>query len=158
MDEGAQRSGTEIPKEQAMRVKTHVIGAVAGIEAADKAAAALYELAGTEQLQRKDAQKTVQLAKQGLDMALTRAQALDGMRELSSDARSEATTATNKLKEARTTLQRMEKQVAAKMTRNDMEQLREHAQDLHTSLSNAENSVERIAKAYDVATDLELGG
>jgi hypothetical protein len=146
---------------EASHVQSHVVPAIAGIEAADKAAAALYELSGGEQLDQKDAKETVKLARQNIQFALDRAEALSGMKTLSSDAKSEAKRATMKLREARETLTKLDKQVnkkQARISRNDSEMIREQAKDLHTDLSDAENAVERVAKAYDVPTDLEFGG
>jgi flagellar hook-basal body complex protein FliE len=151
---------TEAEDRDTARVKSHLIPVVAGIEAADKGVAALYELAGGEEIDRKDAQAAVRLADEGLEMAFTRVQSLNKMKNLSEDAKSEADNAMTKLKDARTALNRIEKQVNKKqaISRNQVEQLREDAKDLHSVLSDAENSVEQVAKAYDVSTDLELEG
>lgn len=139
-------------------VKAHVVPTIAGIEAADKAAAALYHLSSGEELNRQDAQRTVQLAQQGLNLAYNRTQALGDMKDLSSDARSEVDAAETKLRDARQTLSKLQKKVGTRIKTEDMEQIRDHAQNLHTNLSDAEASVDRVAKAYDVSTDLEFGG
>ena len=89
-------------------MKSHLIPVVAGIEAADKGVAALYELAGAEELDRKDAQAAIQLADEGLEMAFTRVQTLNRMKNLSEDAKSEADNAMTKLKDARASLNRIE--------------------------------------------------
>jgi hypothetical protein len=143
------------------KVKAHVVPAVTGIQVADKAVSALHELAGAEQLDKKDAQKTVQLAEDGIQMALTRTQALNKMEGLSAEAKSEADSAMKTLREARTNLKAIQKKVQtkqARIPRKDIEQIREQAKNLHQSLSDAESSVEQVAKAYDVPTDLEMGG
>lgn len=146
--------------EKMVRVRAHIVPAVAGIEAADKAVAALYELSGDEQLRPQDARRTVALAKQGLAMSIERINALEDVADLSDDAKSEANRASTKLQEAKTTVTRLEKQISKKGTisRNTAEQIRSDAKDLHTDLSDAGNAVEQVAKAYDVPTDLEFGG
>jgi hypothetical protein len=148
-------------EQDTVHVRSHVVPAVAGIQAADKAVAALFELSGEAQLDPADARRTVMLAKQGLTMAIERTNALDDKVDLSSDAQNEADRATTKLREARTTLTRLENRIGkkqARISRNAMEEIRENAKDLHSDLSDAENAVERVAKAYDVPTDLEFEG
>ncbi len=141
-------------------VHANVVPAIAGIEAADKAVAVLYELAGGEGLRQKDAQDTVALARQALDMALDRAAALDNVRGLSRDARTQLDRATRSLRQARTTLRRIDEQVGNRQARVPLDRaqrLRDQAGSMHEDLSDAEDSIERIAKAYDVPTDLEFG-
>ncbi len=139
-------------------VKAHLVPAIAGIESADKAAAALYELSSAEQINRQDAQRTVQLAQQALNLAYGRTQALGNMKGLSSDARSEVDAAEAKLRDARQTLSQLQKEVGAGTRTEDMKQIQDHAKTLHGDLSDAQKSVDRIAKAYDVSTKLEFGG
>lgn len=143
------------------KVKAHVVPAVTGIQVADKAVSGLHELAGAEQLDKKDAQKTVKLAEDGIQMALTRTQALNKMKGLSADAKTEADSAMKTLKEARATLRQIQKKVRtmqARIPQKDLAQIREQAKTLHQNLTDAESSVEQVAKAYDVPTDLEMGG
>jgi hypothetical protein len=131
---------------------------IAGIEAADKAAATVYELAALEKMDGKDARQAIQLAKQGIDLAHERAKRLGGMKTLSDDARSEANTLTVRLDDARTTVQQLDKESARHHSP------RRHGADpragaeLHDTLTEAERAAERIARAYDVSTDLEFGG
>lgn len=151
---------TDKTDKEMVRVRAHIVPTVAGIEAADKAVAALYELAGDEQLRPEDARRTIALAKQALAMSTDRLSDLEDMSGLSSDAKSEAESAATKLKDARTTISRLERQIGkrnATISRNTTEQIRSHAKDLHDDLSEAESSVENVAKAYDVPTDLEFG-
>lgn len=157
--EGDMKSSADKKEKAASNVQSHVVPAVAGIQSADKAAAVLFELSGNEQLRQKDAQMTVDLAQRALAMALNRAEALEDMKGLSSDAKSEADRATTALREARTTLRKIDKQVGAKkMSPKQAEQLRVQVKDLHEDLTAAENAVEQIAKAYDVPIELEFRG
>jgi hypothetical protein len=143
----------------AARIEAHVIPVVAGIQSADKAAAVLFELSDNQRLVQKDAQRAVDLAQQGISMALDRAKALDTMDGLSTDAKSEADRAAEKLRDARTTLRQLDKQIGNKrLSQDKAQQVREHAKELHDDLIEAENAIRQVAKAYDVATDLEFGG
>jgi hypothetical protein len=143
----------------ATHVQTHIVPAIAGIQSADKAAAVLYELSGNEQLRQKDAQVTVNLAHQALTMAINRADALDDVVGLSSDAKTEAARASTALRQARMTLRKLDKRIGGKKwTPNEAEEIRVQVKDLHEDLSNAENAVEQIAKAYDVPIELEFRG
>jgi hypothetical protein len=80
------------------------------------------------------------------------------MKTLSDDARSEANTLTVRLDDARTTVQQLDKESARHHSP------RRHGADpragaeLHDTLTEAERAAERIARAYDVSTDLEFGG
>ncbi len=154
------RSMKQKSADKSAKINAHVIPIVAGIESADKATGVLYELAGSEQLTQKQAQETVELAQDALDLALDRATALDDVAGLSSDAKNEAERATTRLRDARSSLQDLEEQVSQKRTRvsrDDAERIREQAADIHENLSEAEDAIERIARAYDVPTDLEFG-
>lgn len=158
-DTKMEKDTTATTDKAASHVQSHVIPAVAGIQSADKAAAVLYGLSGNEQLRPKDAQTTIDLAQRALAMALNRAEALDDVTGLSSDAKTQATRATTSLREARTTLRKIDKQVGTKkMTPRQAEQLKEQVKDLHEDLSEAENAVEQVAKAYDVPIELEFRG
>lgn len=158
-DKGMEKDTTAKKEKAASHVQSHVIPAVAGIQSADKAAAVLYDLSGNEQLRPKDAQTTVDLAQRALTMALNRAEALDDVAGLSSDAKSETARATTALREARTTLRKIDKSVGTKkLTPKQTELLKEQVKDLHEDLSDAENAVEQVAKAYDVPIELEFRG
>ncbi len=143
----------------AMKLRSHVLPAVAGIEAADKAIGALYELTSEDTINVRDVRETVALARQAITLATDRADSLNAMTSLSDDADSEADRASTKLEEARTTLVRIDKQLKkGKLSRNQIEQVHEAARDVHQDLSDASNAVERVAKAYDVPTDFEFEG
>lgn len=140
-------------------VESHVVPAIAGIQSADKATAVLYQLATSEQLDPKDAQRAIDLAQQALALALNRAEALDGMRGISDNAQNQAERAKVALREARATLRTVDKQVGTKkLSLEKAEQLQAHANEIHEDLSKAEAAMESIAKAYDVPVDLEFRG
>lgn len=146
---------------EASRVRSHVIPTLAGIEAADKAVGVLYELAGSYQFGQNDAQDSLSLARQALDMALDRAAALQDTEGLARNARDELDRATRSLRQARTGLREMNQQIGERRGRMPMdraERIREQARNVHEDLSQAEDSVERIARAYDIPTDLEFRG
>lgn len=146
---------------EASRVRAHVIPALAGIEAADKAVGVLYELSGSYQFGQNDAQDALSLARQALDMALDRAAALQDSAGLSRNARDELDRATRSMRQARTSLRQINQQIGERRGRMAMdraERIREQARDVHEDLSQAEDSVERIARAYDIPTDLEFRG
>ena len=143
----------------ATQVQSHVVPAIAGIESADKLTAVLYELASNPQQRQKDAQMTIDLAQRALGMALDRAEALDDIAGLSNDAKEQAEQAAMKLREARVMMRSIDKQVGGKkLTPKQSEIVRSQAKELHDDLSAAEESMERIAKAYDVPTELEFRG
>lgn len=145
--------------DNAVQVQSHVVPAIAGIESADNLTAVLYELASNPQQRQKDAQMTIDLAQRALGLALDRAEALDGMKGLSDDAQEQAQQATMKLREARVMMRSIDKQVGGKkLTPKQSEIVRSQAKELHDDLSAAEESIERIAKAYDVPTELEFRG
>lgn len=150
---------TEVSSKETVKLRAHVVPAVAGIEAADKAIGALYELTSEETINVRDVRDTVALARQGITLATDRAESLNAMETLSDDADSEADRAMTKLKEARTTLVRIEKQLKkSQLSPNQIEQVHEAARDMHQDLSDASNAVEKVAKAYDVPTDFEFEG
>lgn len=150
---------TEVSSKETVKLRAHVVPAVAGIEAADKAIGALYELTSEDTINVRDVRDTVSLARQGISLAMDRAESLNAMTTLSEDADSEADRASTKLKEARTTLIRVEKQLKkGKLSANQVEQIHAAARDMHADLSDASNAVEKVAKAYDVPTDFEFEG
>ncbi len=151
--------GTGSQHGEAYRVRSHVIPTLAGIEAADKAVGVLYELSGSYQFSQNDAQDSLSLARQALDMALDRAASLQDTEGLSRNARAELERATRSLRQARTSLRQMNQQIGERGGRMPMdraERIREQARNVHEDLSQAEDSIERIARAYDVPTDLEF--
>lgn len=146
---------------EASRVRSDVIPTLAGIEAADKAVAVLYELSGSYRFDRNDAQDSLSLARQALDMALDRASALQDNEGLSHNARAELDRATRSLRQARMGLREINQQVGQRRGRMPMDRaqrIREQARNVHEDLSQAESSISRIARAYDVPTDLEFRG
>jgi hypothetical protein len=157
-DEDDRKPIRRVDENERVHVKNHIVPAMAGLEAADNALAAIFELAGTGNLDQKDARNAVKLAQHGLTMAIDDASSLNKMRGLSEDAQSEADRAVTTLRDARTKLQRIDNQVGRKtFSRNAVEQIRDQAKELHSDFSDAENALERVAKAYDVPTDLEFG-
>ena len=150
---------TTLDSKETVKLRAHVVPAVAGIEAADKAIGAIYELTSEETIDVRDVRDTVSLARQGISLAMDRAESLNGMSSLSEDADSETARAMTKLGDARTTLVRMEKQLKkGKLSATQIEQIHAAARDLHNDLSDASNAVEKVAKAYDVPTDFEFEG
>lgn len=151
--------GTGSQRGEAYRVRSHVIPTLAGIEAADKAVGVLHELSGSYQFSQNDAQDSLSLARQALDMALDRAASLQDTEGLSRNARAELDRATRSLRQARTSLRQMNQQIGERGRRMPMdraERIREEARSVHEDLSQAEDSIERIARAYDIPTDLEF--
>jgi len=145
--------------QQAQMISSHVVPTIAGIETADTAAAALYNMAGSGQkLDRKAVQNTVQLAQQGIQIAMTRAQALQKVKGLSQEDKDQANNVVQSLKQARTTVQQLQKKAGMAQDPNAMEQIRQQTMDLHNNLDQAQSAVEQIAKTHQVPTELEFEG
>lgn len=157
MQQGQMQQGQM--SQQAQMISSHVVPTIAGIETADTAAAALYNMAGTGQkLDRKAVQNTVQLAQQGIQIAMTRAQALQKVKGLSQEDKDQANNVVQSLKQARTSVQQLQKKASAATNQAAMEQLRQHTMDLHNNLDQAQSAVEQIAKSHQVPTELEFEG
>jgi hypothetical protein len=145
--------------EQAQLISSHVVPTIAGIESADTAAAALYNMAGSGQkLDRKAVENTVQLAQQGIQIAMTRVQSLQKVKGLSQEDKDQANNVVQSLKQARTTVQQLQKKAGTAKDPNAMEQIRQQTMELHNNLDQAQNAVEQIAKTHQVPTELEFEG
>jgi hypothetical protein len=141
-------------------VKGYVLPTVVGIESAEMSAAALHELATTEPFERRDARKLTDLAGPAIRVAHDSAEGVAKMNGLSGEARSEAEAATKRLKDARASLERIEKSVKGaegRMEREEAMKVRDDARRLNSELNSAEKSIERIAGTYNISTKLELG-
>lgn len=142
-----------------IEVKGYVLPIVAGIKSAEMSAAALHELATTEPFERKDARKTAELAEQAVKIAHERADDLRGIKGLSAEARSQAETATKRLKEARSSVERIQRQVGVleePFRRNEAENVRNESMKLHTELAAAEKAIQSVADSYHISTSLAL--
>jgi hypothetical protein len=142
---------------QQIEVKGYVLPIMAGIRSAEMSAAALHELSTTDPFERKDARKTAELAEQAVRIAHERAEDLHEMKGLSAAARADAETATKKLKEARSSVESIQRQVGvleAPFRRNEAENVRKDSERLNSQLSDAERAVQRVADAYRISTKL----
>lgn len=153
----AKQEAAEAKKQ--IEVKGYVLPIVAGIKSAEMSAAALHQLASSEPFERRDARKTAELAEQAVRIAHERADDLREMKGLSAEARSQAETATKKLKEARSSVERIQRQVGVleePFRRNEAENVRNESVRLHAELSAAEKAIQSVADSYHISTKLEL--
>lgn len=139
-------------------VKGYVLPILAGIKSAQMSAATLHELATSEPFARRDARKTAELAEQTVKIAREHAEALHKLTGLSPDARAQAEAAVTALRQARSSVDRIQRQVGgqgAAFGRNEAENVRGESARLHTELSQAQSAIEQIARAYHISTSLE---
>ena len=142
------------------KVTKQVLPAKAGIDAAEGAVNALHQMTEAEQFDPKDGRKSLELARDGIGMALERTQNLTNVAGLSKEAKSDARNVHSKLREARTTLDQVDKrmkQAKAPLAEKEREQLREHMKDLQSDLSDAKSSLQEVATAYDVSFESGTG-
>lgn len=145
--------------QQAQMISSHVVPAIAGIETADKAAAALYKMTESGQkLDQKAVKNTMQLAQQGIQVAMTRSQELQKVKGLSPEDKNQANNVVQSLKQARTTMQQLQKKASSAKDQAAIEQLRQQTMDLHNNLDQAQSAVEQIARSHQVPTELEFEG
>jgi hypothetical protein len=145
-------------KQQA-EVKGYVLPVVVGVESAERAAAVLVELSNTEPFERTDARKTAELAEQAVNIAHERAEDLSEMKGLSAEAHAEAERAMHRLKEARSTVERIQRQVGlleGPFRRHEAASVRSEARQLLTELTEAQAAIQRVASLYGISTRLEL--
>ena len=162
----AQGTPTKAPPEQAAveakrqgDVKGYILPIVAGIKSAKMSAAVLHELSTTEPFERADARKTAELAEQAVRIAHERAQELHDMKGLTAEARAQADSATKQLKEARASVERIQRQVGVVegvFRRDEADNVRNESMRLNAQLADAERAIGRIADAYHVSTNLDL--
>lgn len=160
----AQDTPTKTPPAQAAEAKPHtevkgyVLPIIAGIESAQMAAAALGQLATMETLARKDVRTTAELAEQAIRIAQERTEDMRKVKGLSAEARPEADALLNKLKTARASVKKIQRQVSGsgKLRPNYAGGLRNEAAQLHTTLADAHESIEKLAGMYDVSTSLTM--
>jgi hypothetical protein len=144
-------------KKQA-EAKGNLMPVIAGIESAQTSAKALQELAGTEPFERRDARKTAQIAEQGAKVAHERAEDLAKMKGLPPEAREEAKAAAKKLKEARSTIKHIQREVGTiegHFHRDQAKSVADLSAKLTTELEDARRSIQKVADTYGVSMDLQ---
>ena len=165
-DKGEKSSAKSKPETQAERttdtateVKGLVLPAFAGIQSAEVSVAAVHELANDAKLQRKDLRKAAELAEQGVRVAQKSADDLKGIKGLSGEAKNEAQAAAAKLKEARTSVEHIQRQVGltGAFRKDEADTVRQESMKLHAALGEAQQSLQKVAGRFQVSTRLELG-
>lgn len=157
--QGAEAKQQQIEAKKQTEVKGHVLPIIAGIKSAKMSAAVLHELAVTEPFERRGARGIAELAEQAVRISRERAEHLRDLKGLSAEARTEAEKATKKLKEARSSVERIQRQVGimeAPLRQNEAESVRNESVRLHAELSDSEKAIEKIADIYQVSTNLDF--
>jgi glucose/arabinose dehydrogenase len=143
------------------KVKKQVLPAKAGIDAAEGAVNALHQMAEGEQFDPRDGRKSLELAREGIGMALERTQKLTNVAGLSDESKADARNVHSKLREARTTLEQIDKrmkQAKTPLAEKEREQLGEHMKDLQSDLSDARSSLQEVATAHDISFESGTSG
>jgi len=140
-------------------VKGHVVPILAGIDAAQLSAAALFQLATPAPTDNKHVRRTAELAEQAVKLAHEEAEELGELDGLYADARTQAKAVAKKLEQAKASVDRIQRQVGViegAFRRDDARMIQDDAKRLKMQLSDAKHAARELAGRYNVMTRVDF--